>query len=126
MQATFDVLERSLVFGPVQEKPCGDTLSAVLRRHGQTVSLAGVSFGFAMSLNGSEAASQSWPPAGVKFSKTDQDVLATYRLRWSPGDEVSVSVWLVDAAGERHEASSSFVAPVPPEPSPDAPLPPME
>lgn len=126
MQATFNVLERSLVIDSSQEKPFGDTLAAVLNRHGQAVSLTGVSFGFALSLNGNETASQSWPPDGVKFRKTDQDVLATYRLRWAPGDEVSVSVWLVDAAGERHEAHSSFVAPVPPEPDPDAPLPPSE
>ena len=123
MQATFDVLSRTLSLELEDSLPTGDSLSAKLNRHGNVVSLKGVSFGFSLSLNGERAESQSWPPDGVKYSKTDQDTLASYRLQWQPEDEVQVDCWLVDAAGEKHTATASFTAPPLPPPDDEPPQP---
>ena len=123
MQATFDVLSRTLSLNAGDPLLSGGSLSATLNRHGNVVPLRGVSFGFAMTVNGEQTEEQSWPPAGVKYSKTDQDTLATYRLQWEPEDSVTVDAWLIDSQGQRHTATASFIAPAMPEPDPDPELP---
>ena len=123
MQATFDVLSRTLSLNAGDPLPSGGSLSATLNRHGNVVPLRGVSFGFATTVNGEQTDEQSWPRASVKYSKTDQDTLATYRLQWEPEGSVTVDVWLVDSQGQRHTATASFIAPAMPEPDPDPELP---
>lgn len=121
--ATFDVLSRTLAVESAEPQPFGDDLSAALDRHGNVVPLRGVSFGFTLKINGEASGTQSWPPPSVRYSKTDQDTLATYRLSWQPKDSVQVDVWLVDSQGQRHTATTAFVAP---EPNPDVPPPQSE
>lgn len=117
MKALFDVASRSFTVDVGDPQLSGDTLSATLDRHGNVIPLRGVSFGFSLTVNGAVADEQAWPPEGVRYSKTDQDTLASYRLQWQPEDEVQVDCWLVDAAGERHTATAAFTAP---------PLPPLD
>jgi len=122
MDAVFDVATRTLALTDDEVTPFGCDLSARLLRHGQTIPLRGVSFGFSLAIDGTLADEQAWPPEGTRYVKTDQDVLATYRLRWQPEDDVQVDCWLVDAAGERHTATASFTAPpLPPPPEDDNP-----
>lgn len=120
---TFDVLSRTLAIEYDEPMPFGDDLSAALNRHGNVVPLRGVSFGFRLTINGETSDEQSWPPPGVRYSKTDQDTLAAYRLSWQPEDSVQVDAWLVDSQGQGHTATAAFIAPLPPEPDPNAPQP---
>jgi hypothetical protein len=119
MRATFDVASRSFSVDVGEPQLFGDVLVAAIDRHGNVVPLRGVSFGFSLTVNGNVASEKAWPPEGVRYSKTDQDTLASYRLQWQPEDEVQVDCWLVDAAGERHTATASFTAPPLPPPPPD-------
>ena len=122
MKALFDVATRSFTIEAGDPQFSGDVLTADINRHGNVIPLRGVSFGFSLIVNSSVADEQAWPPEGVRYSKTDQDILASYRLRWQPEDDVQVDCWLVDAAGERHTATASFTAPpLPPQPEDDTP-----
>lgn len=127
MDAVFDVAQRTLTLTDDQQ-PSGCTLTARLKRYGQTIPLRGVSFGFTLTVDGSVTDERQWPPEGTHFVQTDQDTLATYRLQWQPEQTVLIDVWLIDALGQEHTDSVTFVAPgvaPPPPPAPD-PLPPPD
>jgi len=117
MDAVFDVALRTLTLTDDQQ-PSGCTLTARLKRYGQTIPLRGVSFGFTLSVDGSVTDQRRWPPEGTLFVRTDQDTLATYRLAWEPEQTVTVDVWLIDALGQEHTDSVTFTAPIPVDPVP--------
>jgi hypothetical protein len=117
MDAVFDVAQRTLTLTDDQQ-PSGCTLTARLKRYGQTIPLRGVSFGFTLSVDGSVTDERQWPPEGTLYVQTDQDTLATYRLAWEPEQTVTLDVWLVDALGQEHTDSVTFTAPIPVEPVP--------
>ena len=117
MDAVFDVALRTLTLTDDQQ-PSGCTLTARLKRYGQTIPLRGVSFGFTLSVDGSVTDQRRWPPEGTLFVRTDQDTLATYRLAWQPEQTVTVDVWLIDALGQEHTDSVTFTAPIPVDPVP--------
>lgn len=117
MDILFDVLQRTLnIVQNDSDMSYGADINAKLNRYNQTVPLANVEFGFTLNVDDVEIESQSWPPSGVKYGRTDQDILASYRLNWKPDDNVSINVWLIDNAGIRHEDSVSFQAPKPEKP----------
>ena len=117
MDAVFDVALRTLTLTDDQQ-PSGCTLTARLKRYGQTIPLRGVSFGFTLSVDGSVTDQRQWPPEGMLYVQTDQDTLATYRLAWQPEQTVTVDVWLIDALGQEHTDSVTFTAPIPVDPVP--------
>ena len=117
MDAVFDVAKRTLTLTDDQQ-PSGCTLTARLKRYGQTIPLRGVSFGFTLTVDGSVTDERQWPPEGTLYVQTDQDTLATYRLAWQPEQTVQVDVWLIDALGQEHTDSVTFTAPIPVEPVP--------
>jgi len=117
MDAVFDVAQRTLTLTNDQQ-PRGCTLTARLKRYGQTIPLRGVSFGFTLTVDGVVTEERQWPPQGTLYVQTDQDTLATYRLAWQPEQTVTVDVWLIDALGQEHTDSVTFTAPLPVEPVP--------
>lgn len=114
MIVLFDVVTRTFTIESSSES-YGDTLTAIINRHGMIVPMRGVQFGFSAYHNGEEVESKIWPAPGVSYSKTDQNTLASYILTWKPDEEVSINAWLVDSLGQRHEASTTFTAPRPPQ-----------
>lgn len=116
MIITFDVLASTLTFSG-DPKPHGDTVTAALNRHGQTVNLRGLRYGITLTVNGEVAKSQEWPPEGVRYSKTNQNTLTTTRLLWRPEDSVRIEAW-VRTPENFYEAVTEFVAPKPPQPYP--------
>ena len=118
MRIAFDTATRALTIYPAAATYYGDTIVAELERHGRIVSLVGVSFGVDVIADGEQVVSHSWPAPNVRYVSTDQDVLATIRASWRPGQDVEVQAWCVGGDGIRVEASESFVVPEPP-PAPD-------
>lgn len=119
MDALFDVAQRTLTIIPHGENQSyGTELTAKLNRHNQVISLVGVRFGFVLTVDGEQTDSNEWPPAGVKYGRTDQNTLASYRLHWTPDSTVVLYVWLIDSTGVKHEDTLSFTAPKPPSPYP--------
>lgn len=118
MDALFDVAQRTLTINMGEYSSHGDILNAKLNRYKQAIPLTGVKFGFTLTINDVEVDNHEWPPANVRYSKTNQDTLASYRLEWQPDDNVTIFVWLLDATGAKHEDTLAFVAPKPPQPYP--------
>lgn len=112
----YDTASRVLTVDTSQAQPWGADVAAVLNRHGQTVSLAGVSFGVTVTVNGASAVHE-WPAPGVVYIETDQDLLTSVRVSWAPDDAVTIAAWLESPLG-RVEASETFIAPRPPRPYP--------
>lgn len=115
MRITFDVATRALSFDASGAQPWGGDLEAALERHGQRLPITALSFGITMRRDGVEAFTGSWPPAGTKYTATDQDVLTVQRLRWASDEAVEIDVWL-SVAGVLHEATYSLTAPRPVQP----------
>lgn len=111
----YDTATRAMTIDASTAHSWGADVQAVLNRHGQTISLAGVTFGVSVTINGAAPVEHQWPAPGVAYVSTDQDLLASYRVKWSPDDEVTISAWLESPLG-RVEASESFIAPRPAQP----------
>lgn len=117
MEISFDVATRALTFDASDAQPWGGDLIATVNRYGRVIDLRGLRAGVSVTSDGTEILSKQWPPAGVKFSKTDQDVIFTERLIWNSDAAIVISVWLEIADG-RHEATWNLTAPRPEQPYP--------
>jgi len=117
MKITFDVVSRELSFDASDAQPWGGDLSAAINRYGQRLDIRGLTMGITVTSNGVTILDKSWPPAGVKYTNTDQDVILTERLVWNSDEAIVIDVWF-DLAGERHEATYNLTAPRPPQPYP--------
>lgn len=115
MIATYDVYAHTLTLERSADMSTGADLIAALNRHGETINLTGVSFGFEVTANGDLIGSHSWPPVGSKYLRTNQDTLATYRVLWQPDQAIEVRAW-VDSPFGYVEATDAFIAPRPPKP----------
>jgi hypothetical protein len=120
MEAVFDVQLRALQLHGLDDPGLhrGGDLAAVIASPAWPVALTGVRFGVECRVNGEITTTEEWPANGIRYKQTDQRVLESYRLTWSPGADVEIFAWLIDAAGQRHEAAHSFVAPLPLQPYP--------
>jgi hypothetical protein len=117
MIAIYDTATGTLTLSESGNNPWGSDLTAMLNRHGQTTNLRGVRFGFTAYADGQQIAEHSWPPPNVYYSKTDQDVLAVYRVTWAPDQVIKIDAWLENLSG-RIEESLTFTAPRPEQPYP--------
>ena len=118
MIITYDTQANTLAIDHTGNHSWGTDVVAALNRHGQTGSLKGVSFGITVKADGETVLDQSWPPEGVRFSKTNQDTLATARAKWMPDQTISVDAWCINTLGQTVTATDSFVAPRPAQPYP--------
>ena len=81
------------------------------------VEFDGLSFGLKVFANGLEVFTKSYPTEGVRYVSTDQQYMTDDRVNLAADDVVVLDVWMVNA-GERHEASTTFTIPRPPQPYP--------
>lgn len=117
MRISFDVATRQLSFDASDAQAWGGDLEAHIERHGQRLDLRGLTLGVTVTSDGDPILTRTWPPAGVKFSRTDQDVLLVERLRWCSDEAIEINVWL-NIVGEEHKAKWNLTAPRPAQPYP--------
>ena len=118
MIITYDTQANTLSIDHAGNHGWGTDVVAALNRHGQTVSLKGVSFGITVKADGETVLDQLWPPEGVRFSKTNQDTLATARAKWMPDQTISVDARCINTLNQTITATDTFVAPRPAQPYP--------
>ena len=118
MDMIFDTATGQLSIDTSAVHPWGADLRAMLNRHGQTVNLRGVEMSLTISADGSEIYAMQLPPAGVKYRKTDQDILATGRVRWKPDQHIEAQAWCKTNSGHEVTAQAAFTAPRPAQPYP--------
>lgn len=118
MDMVFDTATGQLKIDATDFKPWGANLRAMLDRHGQTVSLKGVEMRLTITADNAEIFDLQLPPDGVRYKQTDQDLLATGRVAWSPDQQIEVDAWCKTNAGHKVTAQASFIAPRPPQPYP--------
>jgi len=118
MDMIFDTATGQLSIDPSAVNSWGADLRAVLSRHGNTVNLKGVEMRLTVTADGAEVFDLSLPPAGVRYKQTDQDVIATGRVKWSPDQQVVVNAWCKTASGQELTATATFAAPRPLQPYP--------
>jgi len=121
MNIVFDTQEKTFSIDTDVIHSCGADAHAILNRYGQTIPLAGVTFGIVLEVDGEITQQCTWPPDGAKFVKTDQDCIATYRLNWEPGQEITVTATLNSPNVDLTD-SVTFTSPEPPPFEPDEEL----
>jgi len=118
MDMIFDTATGQLSIDHSAVNSWGADLRAVLNRHGNTVNLKGVEMRLTITADGLDVFDLSLPPAGVRYKQTDQDVLATGRVRWNPDQSIAVDAWCKTASGQELTATATFTAPRPAQPYP--------
>lgn len=82
-----------------------------------TVVFDNLSFGYKLT-NGPELINdETWPPPGVRYIQTDQDILQTERVYWKPEKTLTLYVWFKNA-GVKKEVTYNFDTPRPVSPYP--------
>lgn len=81
------------------------------------VEFDGLTFGLTVVSNGLPVFTRAYPTAGVRYVATDQQYISNDRVSLAADDEVALMVWM-ENAGERSEASTTFVIPRPEQPYP--------
>lgn len=111
MDIVFDTATGQLAIEQTSLTPWGAPLRAVLKRHGQVIDLTGVEMRLTVTADGDQVFDLQLPPPGVRYRRTDQDVLATGQVRWQPGQSIEVAAWCRTRAGHEVTAEASFDAP---------------
>lgn len=100
------------VAGRIHVRPGYADLFLGLNPVAGTLEYSGLTFGYALSVNGVEAASGQWPPAhwtGRGYVASDQAYIEAVRITYAPEDEIEVTLWAQD--GQRFETTWQYQAP---------------
>ena len=116
MDMVFDTATGELSIDRASARPWGADLRAVLNRHGQRVNLKGVQMLISVTADGETVLDMALPPPGVRYKQTDQDVLATGRVRWQPDQQIKVHAWCKTTQGHQLTAEADLTAPRPAKP----------
>ena len=116
MDMIFDTDTGQLSIDTASIRPHGADLRAMLDRHGQTVNLRGLKMRLTISADGAEIFDMSLPPPGVRYKQTDEDVLATGRVKWQPDQQIKVQAWCKTTQGHELTAEADLTAPRPAKP----------
>ena len=92
-------------------------LVAVLDLRGETISFDDLRFGFTAKDGDNIISERTYPPDGVKYICSDQEVLETFRLEWQADMVIDIDVWQEQTTG-RVEGSHQVTVPRPPQPYP--------
>ena len=111
MDVIFDTAAGQLSIDTSDPQPWGADLRAMLNRHGQVVNLRGVQMRLTITADGVQVFDLSLPPSAVRYKQTDQDILATGRVVWTPDQKIKVSAWCRTHAGHEVTAEAAFTAP---------------
>jgi len=118
MDMIFDTATGELTIDTADIHPWGANLRAVLERHGNVISLRGVAMRLSIKADDEKIFNLTLPPPNVKYTQTDQDILATGFCPWSPDQQIVVSAWCRTNNGDELTADASFTAPRPAQPYP--------
>ena len=118
MDMIFDTATGALTIDTGSPEAWGTTLRAMLDRHGQAIDLTGVEMRLKITADGAEVFDLHLPPPGVRYRRTDQDVLATGRATWQPDQQINITAWCRTRAGHEVTAETHFTAPRPAQPYP--------
>jgi hypothetical protein len=118
MNIVFDTATGSLTIDATDVHWWGCDLRALLNRHGQVVNLTGAEMSLTIYADGEQVFDLRLPPSGVRYEKTDQDILATARAYWLPDQEITAHAWCKTSTGHEVTADASFVAQKPAQPYP--------
>jgi hypothetical protein len=118
MDMIFDTATGQLTINTDAVQPWGADLRAVLDRHGNAVNLRGVEMRLTLTADAAEIFDLQLPPAGVRYTRTDQDIIATGRVVWAPDQQIAVNAWCKTAGGQELTATANFTAPRPAQPYP--------
>ena len=111
MDMIFDMATGTLTIETGAPGPFGATLRAVLERHGQVIDLTGVQMRLTITADDAQVFDLHLPPPGVRYRRTDQDILDTGHAQWQPGQSIAVSAWCRTRAGHEVTAEAAFNAP---------------
>ena len=114
---SFDVASRQLVIATNEMSAYSCDLSVGIIRHGMTVPFADTSFGFSAATNGIEFVNKTWPPEGLIYVSTDQDILERIRISWIPESIVTLDFWLL-TSGQQYSTNLVVTIPRPAQPYP--------
>jgi hypothetical protein len=106
----FRMSDQSFVFTESDLAPTyGDLMAGIVLEQGR-LNMDNVSFGYSLKQGDTDVSSNSWPPEGVHYIETDQEVIEVERVAWEPDTEYTLDVWL-NYSGIPFEGQRAFTTP---------------
>jgi len=118
MNIIFDTITGELTIDTSTIQPHGANIQAFLNRYGNVVNLQGVEMSLTIQADGEHVFFTRLPPPGVRYERTDQDLLVTAQARWLPDQAITATAWCRTSTGDEVTAEASFISPRPPQPYP--------
>jgi hypothetical protein len=88
----------------------------LLNRYNQTINIEGMTFGILIKLSDTTIFDKKYPPTGVKYISTSDDLLISERIsNLLPESECKLSVWVSDSNGN-YNKDTTFIIPKPLQP----------
>ena len=116
MDMIFDTADGSLTIHVPDPQPWGAILQAVVKRYDRVVDMRGVQMQLSIRADEEQIFDLHLPAEGTFFSKTDQELLATGRVVWTPDQKIKVSARCRTHAGDEVTVEKTFIAPRPAQP----------
>jgi hypothetical protein len=79
------------------------------------VEFTNLRFGFSLSSDNEVLDNKEYPPANVRYVRTDQKYLITHRLKFKPETEYQLFLW-AENSNIRIEHTETFTTPIPKQP----------
>ena len=117
MRITYDTATGDFAFEDGTIRPFGASIEARLDRHGETIHFDGLEFGLTITRDGGDPETHTFPPPGVTYRSTDQDLLTVVPVRWRPDEVITVEV-RITTAGQTMTGRHGLTVPRPPRPYP--------
>jgi len=117
MRIIYDTATGNFTFDESTVRPFGANIEARLNRHGQTVHFDGLEYGVTITRNNGAPETHTFPPSGVVYRNTDQDVLTALTVRWRPEDAIKLNVWITNG-GVTRTGQHNLTVPRPVQPYP--------
>lgn len=117
IKAVDDLVSRDWEFEEVDLHPTYADLQISFTKGTPIVEFDNLSFGYELLLNDEIVSTGTYPPANIKYVRSDQPYLISIRLTFIPDETYSLKVW-AENGGEYFEDIHVFSSPIPSQPYP--------
>lgn len=106
----YSALTETFDFQKIDLSPYYADIFAGIKKHLDVIPFSGLSFGYELIKNNEIISTRTWPPPGLTYIQTDQEIIDGERVQWEPDTEYTLKVWFKNW-GQYYEGSDTFTSP---------------
>lgn len=89
----YSALTETFDFQKIDLSPYYADIFAGIKKHLDVIPFSGLKFGYELIKNNEIVSTRTWPPPGLTYIQTDQEIIDGERVQWEPNTEYTLKVW---------------------------------